>query len=160
MAEARHFTLDRTQVTITSRDLDLSRPAGSVAVAALRSGPQEITGGVRGLGESIARAMHVRFDEQYSYQGGTLLTGEGPLPPNGRIRLFVWEGNRSSVATALYNGASTADGIALLDQFALAEAITGEATVRPRVPDVAFEEPPVLAKEIPGIGLLEVVPLT
>lgn len=132
MKEVQHTALDGSRVNIRSRGLDLSKPASSIAVAALpKFGRKDIKTGGRPFGAWLAKVFRVTLNEEYAYQSGTLRVGESYLPA-GRILFAVWEGVSSSVATELYNDASASDAVALFENFALSESPSGDAIVTPR----------------------------
>ncbi|MFI6822717.1 hypothetical protein ACIBJE_17450 [Micromonospora sp. NPDC050187] len=145
--------------------LDLSAPFTSVVDVAISGRLHELTAGAIGLADDVARALGVdRFDEELTYQDGTLLTAR-TRPHDPQIRLTedrlvaVWRGKRHSFFTELY-GATTTHLLGVLRTLRIEEHDDG-LTLRPATKGGAeFAEPATVLKEIPGLGLLEVAPLT
>lgn len=165
-AEARvlHRSLDGRQFALSGR-FDLGRPGTSVLGVAVRGRLHELTAGPAGLGEEVAAGVGVgRFDEELSYQGGTLLVGRA-RPYDRQTRLVedlvlaVWRGRQHSLLTQFY-GASTAGVLAVLRTLRISEHRDG-ISVRPE-PGAGSDlaAPATVLKQVPGLGLLEVSPLT
>src|SRR5687768_17090024 len=114
-AEARvtHRALDGRQFLL-SGSLDLGLPFTSVVDVVIGGRLHEFTAGAASLGADIARALGIgTFDEELSYQGGTLLIGRTqPYDPQTRLveqlSVAVWRGKRYCLVTQVY-GMSTAD---------------------------------------------------
>jgi hypothetical protein len=163
-AQVTHRSLDGRRFVL-SGGLDLGQPGTSVLGTAVRGRLHELTAGPAGLGDEVAAALGVgRFDEELSYQGGTLLVGRA-RPYDRRTRLVedlvlaVWRGRDHSLVTQFY-GASTAGILAVLRTLRISEHRDG-VSVRPE-PGAGsdFTAPATVLKEVPGLGLLEVSPLT
>jgi hypothetical protein len=165
-AEVRvtHRSLDGRQFALSGR-LDLGQPGTSVLELAVRGRLHELTAGPAGLGDEVAAALGVgRIDEELSYQGGTLLVGRA-RPYDRQTRLVedlvlaVWRGRHHSLVTQFY-GASTAGVLTMLRTLRISEHRDG-LSVRPE-PGAGsdFAAPATVLKQVPGLGLLEVSPLT
>jgi hypothetical protein len=157
-----HRTLDGKRIQL-SGELDLSRPATSVATIALDGRLHEITSGERGAAHAWADDLGVtRFDDEFAVQGGRLRIGHSTLRDahaglQERVLAAVWEGRRYAVFTHLYH-ARAADAVGFFNALTLSEHADGAAfTPRRRA---ALTEPTELVKEVPGLGLLEVTTLT
>lgn len=157
-----HRALDGRRFLI-SGPLDLSAPATSVVEVTVDGRRHELTAGPANLGRDVAREVGVdRFDEELRYEGGTLLTARTrPYDPRIRLReerlTAVWEGGRHSLFTHLYR-ATSSDVLGVLRALRLDEHPDGLA-VRPRRRS-AFAAPATVVKEVGGLGLLELSPLT
>jgi hypothetical protein len=146
-----------------SGELDLSRPATSVARIALDGRLHEITSGEQGAAHGWAEDLGVTgFDDEFAIQGGRLRIGHSTLRDahaglKERVLAAVWEGRRYSVFTHLYH-ARAADAVGFFNALTLTEHDDGVAfTPRKRA---ALAEPAELVKEVPGLGLLEITTLT
>ncbi|MFG2011610.1 hypothetical protein ACGFNF_21345 [Micromonospora sp. NPDC048868] len=145
--------------------LDLSAPFTSVADVTIGGRLHEFTAGAVGLADDVARTLGVEtFDEELTYQGGTLATARirsyDPQIQLAEERLVaVWRGRRHCFFTEMY-GASTTDLLGALRTLRVEEHDDG-LTLRPTSKTGAeFAEPATVLKEIPGLGLLEIAPLT
>ncbi|WDZ82936.1 hypothetical protein [Micromonospora cathayae] len=146
-------------------ELDLRAPATSVADVTIAGRLHEFTTGPTGLADDVVRALGVdRFDEELSYQGGTLLTAR-TRPHDPRIRLTedrlvaVWRGRRHSFFTELY-GASTGHLLGVLRSLRVEEHDDGLTLLPVAKGGAVFAAPATVLKEVPGLGLLEMTPLT
>ncbi|MEO3776582.1 hypothetical protein ABGB16_06975 [Micromonospora sp. B11E3] len=155
--DGRRFVLDGS--------LDLTAPFTSVADVTIDGRLHEFTAGVSGLADDVARALGVdRFDEELTYQGGSLLTARTrPYDPQIRLTedrlVAVWRGRRYCFLTELY-GAATVDLLGVLRKLRVEEHDDG-LTLRPAGRGGAeFAAPATVLKEVPGLGLLEMAPLT
>jgi hypothetical protein len=155
--DGRRFLLDGS--------LDLSAPFTSVANLTIGGRLHEITAGVLGLADDVARALRAdRFDEEFTFQGGTLLTARTrPYDPQIRLTedrlVAVWRGRQYCFFTELY-GATTVDLLGMLRRLRVEESDDG-LTLRPiRGSGAEFAAPATVLKEVPGLGLLELEPLT
>jgi hypothetical protein len=160
MASAVHRALDGAEVTFQSL-LPLDRPFTSVVNVRMGQHLQEFTAGARSLGRAVAADHGIaQFDETYSFQGGRLSLGEVDtydprLKLAAKFRSAVWEGERFSIHTHMYDQRSS-DLIRILKRFIFVEDETGIAIQpkdRGRTP---FDDSASVLKEIPGLGLLEV----
>ncbi|MER5704904.1 hypothetical protein ABT023_23570 [Micromonospora sp. NPDC002296] len=125
----------------------------------------EFTAGSIGLADDVARTLGVeKFDEELTYQGGTLLTARirsyDPQIQLAEDRLVaVWRGRRHCFFTEMY-GAATIDLLGALRTLRVEEHDDG-LTLRPTPKTgTEFAEPSTVLKEVPGLGLLEIAPLT
>lgn len=155
--DERRFLLDGS--------LDFGAPFTSVADVTISGRLHEFTAGSIGLADDVARALGVdAFDEELSYQGGALLTARSrPYDPAIRLTeerlVAVWRGRRFSFFTEMYS-ATTADLLGVLRTLRVDEHDDG-LTLRPTSKTSAeFAAPATVLKEIPGLGLLEMAPLT
>jgi hypothetical protein len=145
--------------------LDLSAPFTSVADVTIGGRLHEFTAGSVGLAGDVAQALGAdRFDEELSYQGGTLLTARTrPYDPQIRLTedrlVAVWRGHRHSFFTELY-GATSSHLLGVLRTLRIEEHDDG-LTLRPTAGGgAAFAAPATVLKQVPGLGLLEMAPLT
>jgi hypothetical protein len=163
-ASVIHRALDGHRFRL-SGPLDLALPFTSAVGVVVHGHLHELTAGPPGLGEEVARAAGVdRLDEELSYRGGTLRLGHVKRYDAG-IRLVenlvvaVWQGRRYSLVLQLYR-ASTADVLGLLRTFEIVEHDDG-IEIRPDAKaGSSFAGPASVVKQVPGLGLLEVSPLT
>ncbi|MEH1099527.1 hypothetical protein [Micromonospora sp. CPCC 205561] len=145
--------------------LDLGAPFTSVADVTIGGRLHEFTAGPVGLADDVARTLGVeRFDEELTYRGGTLLTARTrPYDPQIQLTedrlVAVWRGRRHCFLTELY-GATTTDLLGVLRTLSVREHDDG-LTLSPNAKSGAeFAAPATVLKEIPGLGLLELAPLT
>ena len=148
-----------------SGPFDFGTPFTSTVEMTIAGRRQEFTAGPVGLADDVARALGVgAFEEELGYQGGTLLTARTrPYDPQIRLTedrlIAAWRGNSYCIVTEMY-GASTADVLAQLRTLRLEEHADG-LVIRPdQRAGSRFEAPATLVKEVPGLGLLELAPLT
>ncbi|QKW37736.1 hypothetical protein HUT06_30110 [Actinomadura sp. NAK00032] len=160
--EVTHRSLDGVRVRLGGAH-DLGRPCTSVARIADRGRLHEISGGTRadalGWAEDIGVA---RFEQEFRLQGGRLRVGRAETrdPDTGQrdpVLAAVWEGRRHAVFTHLYHG-RPADAVAFFGTVRLTEHEDGIVAV-PRG-RARRAEPAEMVKEVPGLGLLEITPLT
>jgi hypothetical protein len=175
VAEARrvvHRALDGSLITLTG-PLDLSRPYSSVMRLAFVRRLHELTAVERRFGEDWARSLGVpRLTEEFRLQGGRLRVGEALVRDESlrdfpqqhrrkvaeRVMAAVWEGRRHSVCAHFYH-AEPADAIRLFDALRITEHPEGIALTPRRGKGATVTETPSLAKDVPGVGLLEITPL-
>jgi hypothetical protein len=150
---------------LLSGPLDLTAPFTSVVELTIAGRTQEFTAGSVGLAGELARELGSDgFDEELSYQGGALLTARATAyDPQIRLSedrlVAAWRGRRYCFVTQLY-GASTADLLALLRTMRIEEHDDG-LVVRPDTrAGSRFAAPASVIKEVPGLGLLDMTPLT
>jgi hypothetical protein len=157
-----HRTLDGKRIHL-SGELDLSRPAASVARISLDGRLHEITSGEHGAAHAWADDLGVTgFDDEFAVQGGRLRVGRSTLRDahaglREQVLAAVWEGHRHSVFTHLYH-ARAADAVGFFNALTLTEHAEG-VSFSPRR-RAASAEPAELVKEVPGLGLLEITTLT
>jgi hypothetical protein len=148
-----------------SGPFDLGAPFTSTVEMTIAGRRQEFTAGPVSLADDVASAIGAgAFDEEFGYQGGTLLTAR-TRPYDQQIRLSedrliaAWRGERYCIVTELY-GASTADLLARLRTFRLDEQPDGLA-IRPDPRGGSqFAVPATVVKQVPGLGLIELAPLS
>lgn len=121
------------------------------------------SGGAPRFGEERAlQLLGAPLDEEYEYGGGRLRVGyTEQMDGVGlyRTRLGVWEGARWSLSAHLSGTSTTADLLALLDAFQIAEHDEGPA-LAPRDKETSLAEAPSVLKQLPGVGLVTVEPMT
>lgn len=160
--EVTHRSLDGVRVRLSGKH-DFRLPCTSVARIADGGRLHEISSGTRedalGWAEDIGLD---RFEQEFHLQGGRLRVGRTVTrdPDTGvsdPVLAAVWEGRRHAVFTHLYHG-RPADAVAFFGTLRLTEHGDGVTAVprgRARRPD-----PAEMVKEVPGLGLLEITPLT
>ncbi|WP_030166806.1 hypothetical protein [Spirillospora albida] len=162
MAEVTHRSLDGVRIRMSGPH-DLARPCTSVARVADAGRLHEISSGTRADALAWAEDIGVRrFDQEFHTQGGRLRVGrtatrDADTGLSDPVLAAVWEGRRHAVFTHLYHG-RPADAVAFFRTLRLTEHADGITAVprgRARRP-----EPAEMAKEVPGLGLLEIAPLT
>jgi hypothetical protein len=148
-----------------SGPFDLGAPFTSTVEMTIAGRRQEFTAGPVDLADEMARAAGAEaFDEELGYQGGTLLTAR-TRPYDRQIRLSedrliaAWRGDRYCIVTELYGG-STADLLARLRTLRLEEHADGLAIDPAPRGGSQFAAPATVVKQVPGLGLLELAPLT
>ncbi len=159
-----HQALDGARFRL-SGPFDLGAPFTSTVEMSIAGRRQEFTAGPAGLADDVAAAVGAEtFDEEFAYQGGSLLTARTrPYDPQIRLTeerlIAAWRGERYCVVTQLY-GASTADLLAVLRTFRIEEHADGLAIRPDSRAGSGFAGPATLVKQVPGLGLLELAPLT
>jgi hypothetical protein len=150
---------------VLNGELDFSAPFTSVVELTIAGRSHELTAGSVELADDLARELGVTdFDEELSYQGGTLLTARATsYDPQIRLTedrlVAAWRGRRYCFITQLY-GASTADLLTVLRTFRIVEHPDG-LVVRPDArAGSRWAAPASVIKEVPGLGLLEMTQLT
>jgi hypothetical protein len=160
MASVVHRALDGAAATFQS-SLPLDGPFTSVVNVRMHERLQEFTAGARSLGRAVAADHGIaHFDETYSFQGGRLSLGEVDIYDPGlklaaTFRLAVWEGERFSIHTHVYDQESN-DLIRILRRFTFVEGETGVAIQPKDKGRTPFDDSASILREIPGLGLLEV----
>lgn len=158
-----HRSLDGYRFKI-SGDHDLDQPFTSVARFAVDGRLHELTSGEHDAATGWTRDLGIRrFEEEFSLQRGRLRTAR-VVDYDRRIGLeddllaVVWQGRRFSMFIPMYN-AVPADAVRLFNVIGVSEHDDGitVATLDPKRAGIA--EPADVAKEVPGLGLLEVTAL-
>ncbi len=159
---ATHRALDGRRYEL-SGPFDFSGPFTSTVEVTVSGRRHELTAGITGLGEAVAEALGIeRFDEELSHQGGTLLTAR-TQPYDAGIRLredrltAVWRGRRYGLVTQMYR-ATTGQLLGMLRTLRIFEYDDG-LSVRPTAGS-SFATPATVTGQVPGLGLLEISPLT
>jgi hypothetical protein len=164
VAAVVHRSLDGRRFGFSGA-FDLSEPSTSVVDLVVDGRLQEFTAGGAGLAQEVVRALGGRgFDAEFGFQGGTLSVA-ATARYDGRIRLVesplvaVWLGERHSLVTHWYGG-GVAELLGMMRTFQIQEYDDGlTVTVEPaRGSDLAM--PATVIKLVPGLGLLELSPLT
>jgi hypothetical protein len=168
--QVKHLALDGSVVTIdTSDGLDLQRPASSIGVYSVDGIEREFTGSHRDFGRDVAADVGLVLDEEYALQGGTFLAGsvtqvwpeigDAGDPITSLLRLGVWEGDQYSLHAHIYGG----DGLDLIDLFNRFTIIETDLGIQllPGSPGAGTSaREPSLLKDVPGVGLLDIIALT
>jgi hypothetical protein len=159
-----HRALDGYRFQL-SGNLDLTRPFTSVARYAVDGSLYELTSGEHGAATGWISDLGVRrFDDEFSVQNGRLRTVrvtdyDERAGLEDRMLAVVWQGRRFSVFIPMYN-AKAADAVRVFQLLGVTEHDDG-LTVASRNPKRAgIAEPADVAKEVPGLGLLEMTALT
>lgn len=171
-ARATHRALDGTVITLTGT-ADLSHPYSSIIRLSFAQRLHELTAMDRRFGVRWAASLGVpRLTEEFVVQGGRLRLGAGEIadeslgdfPAKGRAKTSdrvlaaVWEGRAHALCAHFYH-ADTADAIRLFDALRITEHAESISVVPKRGKRAAVTETATVAKEIPGIGLLEIAAL-
>jgi hypothetical protein len=148
-----------------SGDLDLTLPFTSVSRFAVDGRLYELTSGDHGAAPSWAQDLCIRhFDDEFSVQGGTLRTTrvthyDERVGLEDHLLAVIWQGRNFSMFIPMYS-ARAADAVRLFQLLRITEHDDG-ITVASRNPKRAgIAEPADVAKEVPGLGLLEITALT
>jgi hypothetical protein len=159
-----HRALDGYRFQI-SGNLDLSLPFTSVARYAVDNRLYELASGGHEVAKGWTGDLGVRkFDEEFSLGNGRLRTArvteyDKRSGLEDRLLAVVWEGRNFSMFIPMYN-AEPADAVHVFQLLSVTEHDDG-LTVAPTNPKRAgIAEPAELAKEVPGLGLLEMTALT
>jgi hypothetical protein len=159
-----HRSLDGYRFRI-SGELDLAQPFTSVARYAVDSRLYELTSGEHDIATGWTGDLGVRkFDDEFSLQNGRLRTArvtdyDKRSGLEDQLLAVVWQGRRFSMFIPMYN-AKPADAVHIFQLLGVTEHDDG-LTVASRNPKRAgIAEPSRLAKEVPGLGLLEMTALT
>jgi hypothetical protein len=159
-----HRALDGYRFQIAG-DLDLTHPFTSVARYAVDGGLYELTSGEHGAATGWTTDLGIRrFDDEFSTQNGRLRTArvtdyDKRAGLEDHLLAVVWQGRRFSMFIPMYN-ARPADAVRVFQLLGVTEHEDG-LTVASRNPRRAgIAEPAELAKEVPGLGLLEITALT
>jgi hypothetical protein len=159
-----HRALDGYRFQI-SGDLDLTQPFTSVARFAVDGRLYELTSGDHNAATGWTDDLRVqRFDDEFSVQRGRLRTvmvtdHDARIGLEDNLLAVVWEGRKFSMFVPMYN-ARPADAVRLFQVLTMTEHEDG-ITVASRNPKRAgIAEPADVAKEVPGLGLLEITALT
>lgn len=159
-----HRSLDGYRYRL-SGDLDLTRPFSSVARFAVDGRLRELTSGTIEATAGWTEDLGIRgFDDEFAVQGGRLGTArvtsrDKRIGLEDHLLAVVWQGRKFSMFVPMYN-AKPADAVRLFQLLALTEHEDG-LTASSRDPRRAgIAEPADLAKEVPGVGLLEITALT
>lgn len=159
-----HRALDGRRFLLSGA-LDLGAPATSVVELGISGSRREFTAGPLGLADEVAEALGISgFDEEFRFSDGTLLVARTePYDPQTQLveeRLTaVWRGRRYCFFTQLYR-ASTVELLAALRTLRITEHADGVAIAPNPKSGTTLVAPASVLKEIPGLGLLELAPLT
>lgn len=109
----------------------------------------------------MAATLNLSFSEQYAFQRGSLRLAPGVDWTGQPMCMAAWQGKRLSVMTHIYGTSAPAAIIDLFSDFSLGEVADGEVTLIPEDgTETRFEDLPVIAKEVPDLGLLVINALT
>lgn len=156
-ATAVHRALDGVSYVL-SGDFDLDRPATSVADVVIGNRMHEFTSGIARLADDVATSLGISdFDEEFSFQGGTLRTAvKREYDPQNHLveepLLVSWCGENHSLVTKMYH-ATVSDAVGLLRTLGVDERDDG-LYFTPE-DGVGLAGPATVIKEIPQLGLLE-----
>jgi hypothetical protein len=166
--QVTHVAIDGSTVTIDATAFNPDFHASSVGIYTINGHWQEFTTSYRDFGAAVAADLSLSLGESYTLQGGRLRLGTTSVhfPDMGKgvrqtdlLHLAVWEGRRFSVHTHRYNGKAH-DLIDVFDRFDLLED-AGGIHLQPRDPgQVRFAREPSLLREVPGVGVLQIRPMT
>jgi hypothetical protein len=164
MAAVTHRAMDGRRFVL-SGPFDFGAPFTSVVELTIAGRLHELTAGPVSLAEDLARELDATgFDEELSYQGGALVTAR-VVSDDPQIRLSeerlvaAWRGRRYCLVTQLY-GASTTDLLAMLRTLRIAEHDDGLSVQPDARAGSRFASPATVIKQVPGLGLLDMTPLT
>jgi hypothetical protein len=159
-----HRALDGYRFQL-SGDLDLSRPFSSVARYAVDGGLYELTSGEHAVTEGWTGDLGVdRFEDEFSLGKGRLRTARvnGYDKRSGvedRLLAVVWEGRNFSMFVPMYN-ATPADAVHVFQFLTVTEYEDGLTVASANPKRAGIAEPAKMAKEVPGLGLLDMTALT
>jgi hypothetical protein len=159
-----HRSLDGYRFRLTG-DLDLTRPFTSVGRYAVDGGLYELASGEHDVATGWARDLGLRrFDDEFTLRNGRLRTAHvtGYDKRSGledRLLAVVWQGRRFSMFIPMYN-AEPADAVRLFQLLGVTEHDDGVTVTSLNPKRAGIAEPAELAKEVPGLGLLEMTALT
>jgi hypothetical protein len=159
-----HRALDGYRFQISGNH-DLSQPFTSVARYAVDGGLFELTSGEHAAAKGWTGDLGIqRFDDEFSLKNGRLRTArvtdyDKQAGLEDQLLAVVWEGRRFSMFIPMYN-AKPADAVHVFQLLGVSEHDDGltVATKNPKRAGIA--EPAEVAKEVPGLGLLEMTALT
>ncbi|TWJ08109.1 hypothetical protein LX16_4329 [Stackebrandtia albiflava] len=158
-ASTTHRALDGVGYRIAG-DLDLSRPATSVAQLAVGNRIHELTSGGSRLGDDVAESLDIAdFDSEYAFGDGVLrFAAKTEYDPQTELveepLLVVWQGRRHSLVTRLYRQTES-EIMGMLRRLGIRESAEGLSLHPDNAAGVGFAGPATVIKEIPGLGLLE-----
>jgi hypothetical protein len=142
---------------------DFGGPFTSTVEISVNGRRHELTAGLAELGDAVAEALGIPgFDEEYTHQGGTLQIAR-TQPYDAGIRLredrltAVWRGRRYGLVTQMYRADTTAL-LSVLRTLWISEHDDG-LELSPGSGS-SFATPATLTGRVPGLGLLEISPLT
>lgn len=156
-----HVAVDGSRVTIAAT-ADLTAATISVGHYLVDGIVRELTTQPSGFFDALVAAEGLEPTEEYQYRGGTLRLGRAVYadPVSGTQRVdttAVWDAAGGSLATTS-SDLDTEAVLALLDRFDLRPAPEGLAVLP--TSGVTWYDAPLLVKELPGLALLEVAPLS
>lgn len=163
-ARVAHRALDGRQFQLSGQ-LDLRAPSTSVVDVAIGGNLHELTAGTVAFGREVAASLGVRhFDEELSFQGGTLqIARQAPVDAQTSLReervLAVWRGRAYCFVMQAY-GVTTADLLGKLRTLRIEEHADGITVTPDQNAGTYFTAPATVVKRVPGVGLLEMSPLT
>jgi hypothetical protein len=148
---------------------DLGQPTTSVLDVVIGGRLQEFTAGPVALGLEVAKALSATgtakgFDQELTYQGGRLsIARTGRYDGQSRLveepLVAVWHGSRYCMVTHWYGG-GTAELLGVLRTLRIEEHDDGLMVHPDRAAGTDLAAPATLIKQIPGLGLVELSPLT
>lgn len=156
-----HVAIDGGRVHVTS-DAPLAAPATSAGRYVVDGVIREITTQGTGFFDVLVAAEGLAPTEDYQVRGGALRLGRTVHvdPATGSERVdttAVWDAGDGSLALTT-SDLDTEQVLALLDRLDLRPGPEGLAVLP--AGGIGWHDAPQLVKELPGIGLLEVLPLS
>jgi hypothetical protein len=157
--EATHRGLDGTRFVFRG-PVDLTHPVTSTARVVVGAVVREFNGLQPWVAAAMAEHSGVHLDEEFSFQGGTLRVGGAAhkSPDTGsvdRLTLAVWSGRQHALTAHMYDAATSADVLRLLNAVRIFEHDDG-LVITPRTEaKAAFYQPVRNAKLIPGLGSVD-----
>ena len=159
-----HQALDGYRYQI-SGDLDLTQPFTSVARFAVDGRLWELTSGDHHAAGGWTEDLGIRrFDDEFSVQRGRLRTAsvtdhDKRIGLEDHLLAVVWQGRNFSMFIPMYN-AKPADAVRLFQVLGVTEHDDGITVASLNAKRAGIAEPADVAKEVPGVGLLEITALT
>jgi hypothetical protein len=155
--EVTHRGLDGMGFTYSSDSADLTHPGMSVAKVVVAGTLREFTSGPLEAGSVHAEHLRVVLDQEFASQGGRLRIGQAlQADPSGRgsdrLVKAVWEGQRHSLSTHLYDG-GIREAVALVNAVHITERDDG-IVITPREAQARFDGSPRSVKWVPGLGIV------
>lgn len=158
-----HRSLDGYRFQL-SGTVDLTQPFTSVARFAVDGALIELTSGGHEAATGWTGDLGVRrFDDEFSVQRGRLRTTRvvGHDERTGLkddLLAVVWQGRKFSMFIPMYN-AKPADAVRLFQVLGVTEHGDGIVVASRNHRRAGIAEPATVAKEVPGLGLLEITAL-
>jgi len=166
--QVRHLAIDGSIVSLEADSFDLSLPVtatGWAVVPVLAQAHPFSThpSGYASLLEAAAREVgniEMQSDDEYALKGGTLrvvtVESQTSVGTTRQLAVGAWDDGKGCLTTSLVS--ATAERVAAVfdslefSSRELGVAIDGRVTARPRAPEVI--------KEIPGVGVTSIRPVT
>jgi hypothetical protein len=159
-----HRALDGYRFHI-SGNLDLSLPFTSVTRYVVDGRLYELTSGDHHAAAAWATDLGIHhFDDEFAVQGGRLRTTriahyDERVGLEDHLLAVMWQGRNYSMFIPMY-GARAADAVRLFHLLRVTEHADGVTVASRDAKRAGIAEPADVAKEVPGVGLLEITALT